>query len=328
MDAQPRIVLRRLRLAILLVAVIATALIVPTWALAGHQSTDVNDYTGCLNLNAGNIVGVAQGPAPKNPCANGQIQIHLSGGDITGVTTVGDPRHAGLRGNEVADGLVTIGLEESYRLPQGCNFGARPEWNGTLWGCAVDSDTTYSGQDFVISGQGCDVGTYVAGSDSLGKTICAPFPPTDAYVTYVSPSVPVQLSEGQNRFPKVAAIGVPDGRWLVQSEVVVRNATAFALQENSREVACALYDLSDGAPLPHEARVSREKIDGGVIGSDRTGVATISNFATFTVDDSNEGAIILGCGVQGEPGEEEFVTASDRRIVATPLDRIIVMHEQ
>ena len=110
-------------------------------SLAGHLTTDVPSYTGCLNLAAGTISSVQVGLTPKSACSSGQVEIHFSGGDITSITT---PTAGGLEGG-VTNGAATLGLRDSYKLPQTCTNGQPAEWDGTRWACGTDENTTYTG---------------------------------------------------------------------------------------------------------------------------------------------------------------------------------------
>jgi hypothetical protein len=139
--------------------------------------------------------------------------------------------------------------------------------------CGEDKDTTYSGKDFVVSGQGCPEGSYASGADSEdGKFYCAAFPsppPTTVYARYSGAISSVKLSEPDDRFPRLFETGgaLPPGKYLVDSQIVVRNMTAFALQDDSRVVRCALYAFRDGPPGSGDGRVAVERIDGGAIGA-------------------------------------------------------------
>lgn len=160
--------IRRLQVAIPLTAVLAaTAVAIPTLALAGHQEAGVAEYTGCLNTG-GNISNLAVGTAPKSTCSSTQTQVHLSGGDITAVET---PTAGGLQGGSV-NGEATIELQQSYKLPQTCSNGEVAKWQASGWVCATDEDTTYSGGDFATSAQSCPSGQFATGIDNTGALVC------------------------------------------------------------------------------------------------------------------------------------------------------------
>jgi hypothetical protein len=118
----------------LVVGVAASLALASALVFAGHETT-VPSYTGCLNVNGGTFVSVAAGNAPQSPCGPSQIQVHLSGGDITAVTA-----GSGLQGG-AASGAATLSLQSSYQLPQGCSGGGVPKWTGTAWECGTDADT-------------------------------------------------------------------------------------------------------------------------------------------------------------------------------------------
>lgn len=108
-------------------------------ASAGHGTSSVTSYTGCRNLSGGNIVKLAEGDSPMDPCASNQALVHFSSGDITTVST-----GAGLTGGGT-NGAVEVALAATHALPQGCTDpNILPKWNGSLWACAPDNDTTYT----------------------------------------------------------------------------------------------------------------------------------------------------------------------------------------
>ena len=53
-------------------------------ALAGHLVGDVASYTGCVS-SRGDLSKLQEGNTPLKPCSSGQVEVHLSGGDLTSV---------------------------------------------------------------------------------------------------------------------------------------------------------------------------------------------------------------------------------------------------
>ena len=96
----------RRRDAILAVALTAVALGSGA-ALAGHEPGTVPSFTGCLNPTSGTLVNVAPGDAPGAACKEKETTIHLSGGDVTGVTA-----GAGLTGGG-SEGALTLAVDGS-----------------------------------------------------------------------------------------------------------------------------------------------------------------------------------------------------------------------
>ncbi len=106
-------------------------------ALAGHVTSDVKSYTGCLVPGDGVVIKVKEGNAPARPCTGGMTQVHLSGGDITRISVAGALTGGG------DNGEVTIGLKPEFTLPTGCAAGQVAEWSGTGWACAADDNSIY-----------------------------------------------------------------------------------------------------------------------------------------------------------------------------------------
>jgi hypothetical protein len=122
-----------------LLAAIA-AICVPALAFAGHETSNVASYTGCLT-DTGQIVSVAVGDAPKVACDRTQTPLHVSGGDITAVST---PSGSGLFGG-TENGAASLSLGTTYKLPQGCSPGQVPKFRKSLnpfpdfWECGNDN---------------------------------------------------------------------------------------------------------------------------------------------------------------------------------------------
>jgi hypothetical protein len=129
--------LRAVRRARWLAGAVALTLVVSAGAaFAAFPDTDVDSYTGCLNVSgasSGQINKVKQGDSPLKTCGSNQQLVHLSGGDITRVIP-----GTGLTGGGT-NGAVTLDLGSGYQLPQGCSDGevAKSDGNGT-WECAPD----------------------------------------------------------------------------------------------------------------------------------------------------------------------------------------------
>src|SRR5512134_1809374 len=73
---------RVLALAAMAVGVVAIA----GTAVAGHQTSGVKSYTGCLVSGDGVMIKIKEGNAPKSACTGGQVEAHFSGGDITKIS--------------------------------------------------------------------------------------------------------------------------------------------------------------------------------------------------------------------------------------------------
>ena len=90
----------------LIVAVVAALLAGSALTAVANHLTTTPTFTGCLNKTSGAIGKVKQGPEPLSPCLSGETQLHLSGGDITGVFT---GTNSGLIGG-AASGRVDLKL--------------------------------------------------------------------------------------------------------------------------------------------------------------------------------------------------------------------------
>lgn len=117
-------------------------------ALYSQSGVTVPTYTGCLNPAGGNVTKLKIGSASLLPCQGPEITVQFSAGDITKISVTG-----GLTGGG-DNGDITIGLDPKYSLPQSCPTDYVTKWNGTVWVCAADNDTTYlpsTGLDLLAS---------------------------------------------------------------------------------------------------------------------------------------------------------------------------------
>lgn len=163
-------------------------------ALAGHATSGVKSYTGCLVSGDGVLIKIKEGSAPRSACTGGQVEAHFSGGDITKISVTGALT---MPGGETSDenGEVVIGLKQEFTLPSGCSSGQVAKWNGSGWACAADNDTTYAaGTGLIETPAGpqdtddafsihpdyrvkntpdCSSGQFATGFDSSGNIQCA-----------------------------------------------------------------------------------------------------------------------------------------------------------
>jgi hypothetical protein len=233
--------LGRRRLAIPLTALLtAVAVAVPTLALAGHESSNVAEYTGCLKAG-GNIANVAVGSAPRSPCSANETQLHFSGGDITDVAT---PSGGGLQGG-AANGAASLGLQQSFKLPQTCLNDAVTKWNGSAWVCGSDANTTYDGTDFATSGQSCPAGRFVTGIDANGALTCASPPSQSLDVVKVDDSASVPFAQGA-----VAAAACPAGYKLVGGGWGTTDSVTDGADVHDYDGGAETYDVGAGGTNP------------------------------------------------------------------------------
>src|SRR2546422_6309342 len=90
----------------------------PILVQAGHQTSGVASYTGCLR--SGIVYNVAVGDSPLAACRPGDVQVHVSGGDITGVAA-----GQGLAGGG-ANGATTLSVDTNAiqaRVTGSCTSG-------------------------------------------------------------------------------------------------------------------------------------------------------------------------------------------------------------
>jgi len=114
-------------------------------ALAGHQTSGVRSYTGCLVSGDGVIIKVKEGNAPRSGCTGGQVEAHFSGGDITSIAAQNGGGLVGVSEN----GAVSLSIRRD------CGSGQVVKWSGSAWACADDSNSTYTaGTGLDLSGGG------------------------------------------------------------------------------------------------------------------------------------------------------------------------------
>ena len=103
-------------------------------AIAGHMTSGVKSYTGCLTPGEGVLIKIKEGNVPASPCSGGQVEVHLSGGDITAISA---QTGGGLSGGG-DNGAVSLSIRRD------CGSGQVVKWDGGAWACADDSNATYT----------------------------------------------------------------------------------------------------------------------------------------------------------------------------------------
>ena len=279
---------RALALAVAAVGVVAIA----GTAVAGHQTSGVKSYTGCLVPNDGVIVKIKEGNAPKSACTGGQVEAHFSGGDITKIS-VGN----GLTlPNGSDNGEVRIELAAGQTLPSGCAAGRVVEWSGSAWICGVDNDTTYTegtgldltGTTFSIqpdyrvkNNPDCESGKFATGFDGSGTIQCTAPPasgvevwqsirPTD---TVVGGVIVLPKDEGVD----LIQIPLPAGTYLVTAVTTISD-------RNSDDEIGAKCRLRNGAFLPLAVHSSTVDIGKGSL--EATGVVTVHGVVALASPDT------------------------------------------
>lgn len=231
-------------------------------ALAGHVTSNVKSYTGCLVPNDGVIIKVKEGDAPKSACTGGQTQVHFSGGDISKIS-VG----SGLTlPNGGDNGEVRIALAAGQALPQ-CAAGQVAEWDGSAWVCGAPysngTGLDLAGKTFSIdedyrvkNTSDCDAGKFVTGFDNDNEVTCAPpqLSLPSAWEAFDIDDAP----EGSRN--EVVSLSLPRGNYLVN---VTGNAADDGGGDNDVDVQCwvdvegdgdgfaTVNAADDSSPVPH-----------------------------------------------------------------------------
>jgi hypothetical protein len=89
-------------------------------------------YTGCLS-QSGDLLKFKAGAEPLKPCTGNQVQVHFAGNlesVLAGTGLVG----------ETENGIVTLSIDPTYSLPQGCARGKFAQWDGSAWVCGHPDD--------------------------------------------------------------------------------------------------------------------------------------------------------------------------------------------
>lgn len=269
----------------------AAALTLVAVAGAGHVTSGVKSYTGCLVPNDGVIVKVQEGNAPKSACTGRQVEAHFSGGDISKIS-VG----SGLSLPDGGDnGEVRIVLDASHSLPQGCAAGRVAEWSGSAWICGVDNDTTYTagtgldlsaGNAFSIEPDyrvkntpDCTAGQFATGFSDAGAIQCA------------APSISLQaLTDAQDsydsgagiaddgNFHEFASVNVSAGTYLVSAKGIIKS------EGNVDDFSATECRIQNGATMIDSVRYGSVTIDDNPATTfGLTGVAVVSSGGTLAL---------------------------------------------
>ncbi|HJR94925.1 MAG TPA: hypothetical protein VJ807_05765 [Gaiellaceae bacterium] len=282
------------------------ALALAAVAGAGHQTSGVKSYTGCLVSGEGVLIKIKEGNAPRSACTGGQVEAHFSGGDITKIS-VGSGLSLPNGGD---NGEVRIELAASQALPQGCADGRVAEWDSgtSRWICGVDDDTTYTagtGLDlsagnalsiepaYRLPNKACPTaGEFARGFDASGTIQCqAPAPATAGVEVWQKIRPTDTVAGGVIVLPKgegvdLIAMPLPAGTFLV---------TAVAPLEDRGDdaefnVICGLRNGAFGHIPVHASRVdiSGESLEAAAVATVH-GVVTLASADTvrFTCNSSS-----------------------------------------
>lgn len=266
---------------------------------AGHITSGVKSYTGCLVPNDGVIVKVKEGNAPKSACTGGQTEVHLSGGDITRITVTGALSGGG------DNGEVTIGLKPEFTLPSGCASGQVAKWNGTAWACAADNDTTYSagtglalsGTEFSIASDyrvkntpDCGSGQFATGFSDAGTIQCTA--PSASLQALTNAQANYESGAGladDGTFHEFASVGVSAGTYLVSAKGIIKS------EGNVDDFSATECRIQNGATMVDSVRYGSVTIDDNPSTTFAlTGVAVVSGGTIALACAADEGADGVG----------------------------------
>jgi len=284
-----------------------------TTALAGHQTSGVLSYTGCLVTGEGVMIKIKQGDTPKSPCTGGQVQAHFSGGDITKIS-VGSGLQLPLGGG---NGEVRIELAAGQTLPSGCTGGDVVEWNGSAWVCGTDDDTTYSastgldlsaGNAFslepayrVRNDTDCGTGQFATGFSDAGQIACSAPATASGIEVWRSTAGVTILPKGEG--VDLIQMPLPAGTYLITAVAGVGDRIGGTGDEDAN-VAC---ELRNGAfnPVPGVPRsdtdLSGEFLLGPEVSTVLHGVVTLAAPDTMRFT-------CTGSGGDSEPDQASDVT--------------------
>lgn len=312
------------RRALVLAVAAAGVVAIAGTALAGHQTSGVKSYTGCLVSGDGVMVKIKEGNSPRSACTGGQVEAHFSGGDITEIS-VG----SGLTlPNGGDDGRVRIELASGQTLPSGCAAGRVVEWSGSAWVCGVDNDTTYAagtGLDLDISetpdefsiepgyrlpGKACSAaGEFARGFSSSGDIQCAA-PSSSGIDVLQKTASSMSLPKGEG--VDLITMPVQAGTYLVTAVATLWDGGGD-FNDEEISVRCVLRNSAFGELPVHEGRVDIGE-ETGLDGP--AGNAVVHGAVAFTNPDS----IRFTCTSDG--GDDEPDTARNATLTAIKVGTV------
>ena len=301
----------RTRMLTLGVAAVGVVAIAGT-ALAGHQTSDVKSYAGCLVSGEGVMIKIKEGNSPRSACTGGQVEAHFSGGDITKIS-VG----SGLTlPNGGDNGEVRIELAAGQTLPSGCAAGRVAEWSGSAWICGVDNDTTYDdGIGLNLSASNvfgidpdyrvkntpdCSAAQFATGFASNGEIQCAAAPAASGIDVWHKRGTRDDLPKGEG--VDLVIMPLPIGTFLVTAVASVRDGGGD-FNDEEVSVQCLLRNGSFGTLPVGEAQVDigdETGLDGPA------GTAVVHGIVSLAAADS----VRFTCTSSGGDSEEDRVLSS------------------